>query len=266
MIKITKSNSVPARLRNQGQAATNDLKDLYDNDPDGFNTGALKFDFSSDIYGHTTVKNLLIKDQFKKCCFCESKFKATGYGDVEHFRPKAGFKQSNKSKLERPGYYWLAYNWENLFFSCQICNQKYKKNFFPLENPDQRAINHNDNINRERPLLIHPSKDDPGNHIGFRAEVCYYKDEKGSRSISIYKLNRKDLLEDRREYLLLFEQANNFARLSEIQDHLKVQVAAGLNMTIEKFNVEATKAIKVVRKSKKKSARFYAMIIDFIEN
>jgi hypothetical protein len=44
--------------------------------------------------------------------------------------------------LEQPGYFWLAYVWANLFLACQLCNQSFKKNLFPLADPAKRARSH----------------------------------------------------------------------------------------------------------------------------
>ena len=60
------------------------------------------------------------------CAFCESKVRHIAHGDVEHFRPKAGYEQGHR--FNRNGYFWEAYRWENLYYSCQTCNQVYKGN------------------------------------------------------------------------------------------------------------------------------------------
>jgi hypothetical protein len=44
---------------------------------------------------------------------------------VEHFRPKSV-------------YWWLAYCYDNYAFSCQLCNQKFKSDAFPLEDEGRR--------------------------------------------------------------------------------------------------------------------------------
>ena len=83
----------------------------------------------------------MIKAQHGKCFLCESKITHISFGDVEHFRPKGGSRQTTDEKaMKVPGYFWLAYAWQNLFLACQLCNQRYKKNLFPLENPDERAF------------------------------------------------------------------------------------------------------------------------------
>src|SRR5207253_16064 len=117
-----------------------------------YDAGKLLFQFDASIYGAKAVKKALIEAQHSKCCFCESK---TGYdGDVEHFRPKAGYQQAPKGRLLRPGYYWLAYTWDNLLLSCSACNQRHKRNLFPLTNPNQRAKSHADDVTLETPLFL----------------------------------------------------------------------------------------------------------------
>ena len=159
------------------------------------------FNFDAGIYGHATVKQALIEAQYGKCCFCERKIGADG--DVEHFRPKAAVRQNNASPLMKPGYYWLAYEWDNLLLSCSACNQRHKKNLFPLVNPNNRAAAHNDSINEEKPLFLDPSQVDPERYIAFRKEIPYAI--RGNRfakaTISALGLDREILNEVRRDRL-----------------------------------------------------------------
>ena len=76
------------------------------------------FDFDSSPTAEVGEGHLL-KAQHDKCCFCESKVTQVAYGDVEHYRPKAGYRQEHGAPLGRPGYYLLAYEWSNLMFCCQ---------------------------------------------------------------------------------------------------------------------------------------------------
>lgn len=171
MIRIDKP-SAPKILRDRGAAATAENRESFDATPTQYKNGTKKFDFSSGIYGAKSVKNALLKAQHKKCCFCESKVAHVAYGDVEHFRPKGGFRQLPDDALGRPGYYWLAYEWENLYFSCQLCNQRYKKNLFPLKNPTQRARSHRGDVSREETEFIDPGKADQHNLSVFEKNTC----------------------------------------------------------------------------------------------
>jgi uncharacterized protein (TIGR02646 family) len=163
MIKINKPSQPPAVLRVQGvQRRKTHIK--------SYEKGQREFPFDAKIYGHETVKAAPIDAQHKKCCFCE---RVVGEdGDVEHFRPKAAVRQSDEEPLQTPGYYWLAYDWDNIFLACHICNQRHKKNLFPLLNPAKRARSHQDNIGEEQPLFIDPAAIDPEDHIAFVDFMC----------------------------------------------------------------------------------------------
>ncbi len=186
---------IPEKLQTEGAAATQSLKDRYDAGERNFGG---KADFDSSIYGHKTVKEALIIAQHDKCCFCESKISAISHGDVEHYRPKAGWVQADEP-LNEPGYYWLAYDWDNLLLSCQICNQRYKKNYFPLADITGRMVSHHDSVAAEVPLFIHPALEDPEQHIRFEYEMPLpvSGSAKGRETIRHTGLDRPALIEKR---------------------------------------------------------------------
>lgn len=203
MIRIRKPDRAPRILRERGQRTTDADRADYDASLAEYLNGDKTFEFDSKLYGAKSVKNALKKAQYDKCCFCEAKVTHVAYGDVEHFRPKAGFRQRDGDPLGRPGYYWLAYKWENLFFSCQICNQRYKKNLFPLQEPTDRARSHHDDVAREEPLFIDPAALDPAEYISFREEYPYAIDGNplGRSTIDALGLDRETLNQRRRDYL-----------------------------------------------------------------
>ncbi len=213
MITIDKPKLAPKKLRTDGKKKTQANCTSYTQNKREYDTGQKKFDFNSNIYAHKTVKAALRKIQHDKCCFCESKVTHISYGDVEHFRPKAGVRQRPGVPLERPGYYWLAYEWSNLFFSCQLCNQRYKENLFPLIKQDDRAKSHHDVINLEKPLFINPNED-VEKFISFREEVIFAIDDKprGKATIKALGLDRDELNDMRKDYFdkleLIYELAN----------------------------------------------------------
>jgi uncharacterized protein (TIGR02646 family) len=245
MIKIEKSTHQPQILIQRGQEETEKNKQLFDADPNSYQNGGKKFKIKSSIYGQKTVKEQLITDQFGKCCFCEANFTANGFGDIEHFRPKGGYIKKGDDKITYPGYYWKAYDWDNLFFSCQVCNSGFKKNYFPLEDESTRAKNHHDNIDNERPLLVHPSRDNPESHIGFHDEVCHPNDDKGKESIAAYGLNRDKLVEARREYLNLMHHNDFFSRL-DIENMTPDEKA----LILESFNCSQEDLIEMIEKAR----------------
>jgi uncharacterized protein (TIGR02646 family) len=170
--------------------------------------GNRRFSFESGIFAHESVKEALIEAQHDKCAFCESKVTHISYGDVEHFRPKAGYRQNANDALTTPGYYWLVYEWDNLFLACQLCNQRHKRNLFPLANPAERATTHQHNAEQEHPLFIDPALDDPEEYISFRREIPYAINDNSRGRVTIVSLGleRTELSEvryDRYEKLRL---------------------------------------------------------------
>jgi len=214
VILINKSTVAPAHLA-QGAAVTAiDCAD-FDHESLSFVEGHRVHAFDKGIYGHGLVKGVLEAAQFGKCCYCEIKFRAASPGDVEHFRPKTEVRQGRGQPAERPGYYWLAYSWDNLFFSCPICNRSNKKNFFPLAKPIARARIHTDNLASEQPLLLNPAgPDDPRNHIHFHREIPVGVTSKGRRTIEILKLDRPALNEER---LVIANRLNMLRKIVAIQ-------------------------------------------------
>lgn len=103
----------------------------------------------------------------------------------------------------RPGYFWLAYSWANLFYSCQLCNEAFKRELFPLRDNRSRAKPTTRNVSNEKPLLIDPGATDPADHIGFREEYAYPVNDsrEGDTTIEVVGLNRDAVVEDRRQHL-----------------------------------------------------------------
>lgn len=154
----------------------------------------------SEIYGHEDVKTALNNLQHGVCCYCESYYAHTTYGDVEHFRPKGFYQQNKGDKQHRPGYYWLAYMWENLMYACERCNRSYKKNYFPLKDPQKRFDPAVLDTSEEEPLLINPYEEEhPEEHLTFKGPIIGYLTDEGMNSIEFYGLDREVLNEERRK-------------------------------------------------------------------
>lgn len=214
MIRVHRPPTPPPALKNRGARKTAALKAEYMRRPADYDSGAATFTFDNSVYAHPDVKSELIGIQHGKCCFCESRITHVDFGDIEHFRPKAGFRSAPEDDLQRPGYYWLAYEWANLFFCCALCNQRHKANLFPLMDESTRARNHQDDLTRESPVLVNPADEDPQKYIGFRKEipVGLDKDGRGKRTISMLGLDRSPLNERRAERYRVVQIAFTVAR------------------------------------------------------
>lgn len=198
MRRLHKNSQAPASLRQQGQAEAQKLIQAVNDSQEPVFT---------DLYKRADVKKQLRKDQNGKCAYCERYYNGD-FGAVEHYRPKGECQQSIGGSLERPGYYWLAYEWDNLLYSCSECNTSYKRSLFPLENPGDRDVLNRD-ISRERPLLINPSVEDPADFITFKSEIAVPRllngqpCLKGQTTIDVLGLNKRADLKQRRFEALL---------------------------------------------------------------
>jgi uncharacterized protein (TIGR02646 family) len=117
----------------------------------------------------TTYRNAraeLWPAQHYKCAYCEFA-EQSKRNDVEHFRP-AMEADREPGSAETHGYWWLAFEWSNLLFSCANCNQgKAKGTRFPLALGSVALVAEEQPPGLERPLLIDPALESGIPHIEF---------------------------------------------------------------------------------------------------
>jgi len=117
----------------------------------------------------------------EKCAYCESSITHIDFGAIEHFKPKSRFPL-------------LSLSWNNLFFSCNICNsQNYKGDKWYSSNQDGPLVN--------------PVDDDPRKHFKFEYDedtglaIVKAKTRRGKLTIETLGLNRVALLRRRSDYI-----------------------------------------------------------------
>jgi|GEM_PF-1384547 len=204
--------------------------------------------FNFDVYKNRELAKELERVFGKKCAYCESDFAHVMPKDVEHFRPKNEIETATGNL--QPGYFWLAGEWTNLLVACIDCNRSRnhevpglpkeirlgKKAQFPLSDETYRlraqaALTNEDNVR----LLLDPCNDEPENHLTFdedglvlpRKDAQGQESEKGKASISVFALQRKALVEKRRQ--ILNDLKSSIDQLSYlVKNHNKLK---GLNAT-----------------------------------
>ncbi len=191
MISIVKGNA-PAVLLNAGANAAATHRADYDKDPKPYDDGRKTFDFKAGVYGHQTVRSKLEEDQHGKCAYCEVVVpKPYADGHIDHWRPKGAVTQKRGATPVLPGYYWLAYCWDNLLLACQFCNRSNKKTLFPLADPAKRAANHHVDLTVEGTLLLKPDVDtDLDAHIEFVEELPVGRTPRGQATVEVLGLDR----------------------------------------------------------------------------
>lgn len=234
MNRLEKTKKVPDSLVRYGTQETEKLRACV--------AAGKALDFKPSIYAAPDVKMLLKKNQNGKCAYCERYFNGD-YGAVEHFRPKAAYQVKGEKHLYKPAYYWLAYDWDNLLYSCSECNASYKKNFFPLVDEGMRDIVH-ENIASEQPLLLNPAKDEIGEYMEFHRYLIAARDTAPSKAraeetIELFQLNNRRVLVERRKSVW-----NNYTRLCVIREIASHQGDQGIVNEINCMiaNMESEKA------------------------
>lgn len=151
-----------------------------------------------------------------KCAYCESLFDENHVGDIDHYRPanrvrdyalrvvKATSQAGNV--VCHPGYYWLAYAWENLLPACEDCNRPGRRktpqrigkwDHFPVRGthavePGRERY--------ERPLLLNPTRRDPSKHLVFdKTGLCIALTKEGKECEKVFGLNTRESLVLRRK-------------------------------------------------------------------
>lgn len=162
------------------------------------------------LYNHPEVKRALRECQNEKCAYCETQ-NPSSHDVVEHYRPWDGWRQTRGEELQKPQYFWRAYEWENLLFACDVCNDRaHKENLFPLADPAHRATAQHPNLAVEDPLFINPYGPlNPEDHIMWDRDVpkAYAASPYGQATIEVLLLDKGDRRADfRRSYLQKVEK------------------------------------------------------------
>ena len=120
-------------------------------------------------YDDPINKDALRKSTAGKCMYCESRAEHVSYSHIEHIKPKKKFPE-------------LEFVWENLGFSCQVCNTNKGEKY------------------DEATQFINPYAENPEDHIVFFGFFVYPKQgsERGEYTIKEIDLNRADLVESRK--------------------------------------------------------------------
>ncbi len=145
---------------------------------------------ATDFKDYGVAKPALAASSNNKCWYCERMVEAK-YEPVEHWRPKTKAQRGQPHPTH--GYWWLAWSWENLLFTCIDCNSA-KGIHFPLA-PASIALQVEEMPpGKEQPLLLNPTVDDPLDHIEFRREKDdrwkpFGKTEMGWKTIRVLQLD-----------------------------------------------------------------------------
>ncbi|WP_175154649.1 AAA family ATPase [Achromobacter piechaudii] len=151
-----------------------------------------RFDFSLGFAGKEL--GLALSELFHgKCAYCEQAIE-TG---LDRFRPSSN-SLGIDGKTDPNHYWWLAYDWSNLYFACNGCSRA-KANRFPVSGKRSRIGRRGDDLVDEMPMLLDPCADQPEDHLQFdNTGRVIAKSERGHLTIETLALNRPQLVQLRK--------------------------------------------------------------------
>ena len=133
-----------------------------------------------DRYRQKDVKTALEKMYSGHCCYCESIIGISTYGRIEHLKPKS-----------LPAFHKYSFDWNNLHWSCEVCNTSYKKTKWNFEHP-----------------ILDPSKDDIKSYLRMNLQTGEYEEinenPRAKTTIEDTGLNRERLVRARRRIIVRF--------------------------------------------------------------
>jgi uncharacterized protein (TIGR02646 family) len=191
MVKVERT-AEPQSLRVNGSTWTRELKEQIELQGE-FSKVAPRY---KNRYKQKDVRISLEEMYGEKCCYCEGHIGVCSYEHIEHRMPKKEFTEK-------------AFSWDNLHWSCQICN-----------------TSKDDKWNESAPILD-PAVDDPLEHLEFDLQACKILPKNNSAraktTIDHANLNRHKLVEARkrlkRRVLGLIVQAKSTTN-QEVRDFI----------------------------------------------
>lgn len=240
-----------------------------------------KTSFAFKVYKDKELAAVLEGIFGKKCAYCESRVAHIMPKEIEHFRPKSEVENEGQPAL-LPGYYWLAADWSNLLVACVDCNRaRYhvvpgqsaklrlgKDTQFPLSNELQRVRQHTGNVAGEEPyrLLIHPCLDQPEDLLTYDDDGLIHpkdaNDPRARTSITVYALQRKALVEERKRVLNDLKVKIEMLRLLAIEFnemHGRASLA-GLGSKLDQLRLQMSS----IRQMFELEAPFLGMVRDYV--
>ena len=132
-----------------------------------------------------------------KCAYCETPIEHPGNATLERFRPKGGA-LGLEGDFSTEHYWWLAFEWRNIYPACVYCN-KAKGSKFPVDGRRCAPGTNYDALTSEHPLLLDPAYDECALHMIFDEDgrVSAVTGQ-GELTIAALELNRPDLIAHRK--------------------------------------------------------------------
>lgn len=165
-----------------------------------------KFDFDPREFPAEKVMDSLMALFHRKCAYCEILLDEKD-ALLHRHRPPSDTINENREYLP-DHYWWLAYQWNNLYLACPKCVRA-KGTYFSIDGQRSPIGGRPADLRAEKPLLLDPCSDIPERHF-----ICDFDGRLYARTLrGKYTIERMDL---NRETLVMARRA----RASSIKAHL----------------------------------------------
>ena len=156
-----------------------------------------EFPFDHRIYRNSDVVKALLDLFESRCAFCESMLAENA--EVVHFRPASRAMALN-GDVSPEHYWWLVYEWQNLYPACIDC-YKAKGTRFPIARQRANPEAAGRSLDVEGPLLVDPCTGSVGQAFATLTDGALSPwSREGEKTIEIFALNRPQLVEARRKH------------------------------------------------------------------
>lgn len=161
-------------------------------------------------------KRPLAKLFHRKCAFCETRLETDlSNCNIVWFRPKADA-MDLKGNTDPDHYWWLIYEWSNLYPACTPCSRQ-KSSRFPVDGPRAEPGFFDEDLENEKRLIYDPCQNT-------RFKFSYLGDGKiepanrmAATTVEVFGLNRTQLVRDRKKVIdELNPIISDFERLGRI--------------------------------------------------
>ena len=222
------------------------------------------------------------------CAYCEIDLDPKSQ-IIEQFRPPAEA-CSLDGVADPDWYWWLAYEWENIYLVCKNCSL-HKKNLFPVQSKRAAKGTRGEKLLTENYLLLDPCVDDPAEYLHFLEDGTVQslsralspsknvQHDRGAITIEILTLNRAELISKRlkiinetqlklslnrknatntsfiRELRLLVDEFSNFVALKRQMVARFLVSNNDVHQQLRKINPDDIKQIEEVIATELKAAR-----------
>lgn len=134
-------------------------------------------------------RQVLIDEFDNKCAYCGCKLGLTSRAEIDQFYPQSKYPEK-------------AFQLDNLLLTCNVCNIN-KRDIFPLDEAGN-------------PILLNPRVDNFSEHIKIESDgIALPLTERGKETIDILKLNRQELIEDRKLRKLKEDFLDNYDEVND---------------------------------------------------